>query len=111
MSGTVDHWWKQRVSSLILIPLSLWLLWAGAALAGADHASALSFMSQPLNAIAAALLALVGLYHAQAGILTIVEDYVPGDAFPKFLMLITRTGCGLGVIAVLGVVAKLFMGA
>ncbi|NRB70350.1 MAG: succinate dehydrogenase, hydrophobic membrane anchor protein [Xanthomonadales bacterium] len=111
MSGTIDHWWMQRVTSLVLIPLSLWFLWAGASLAGADHATALAFMQHPVNVLAAVLLTATGLYHAQAGILTIVEDYVPGNAFPKFLMLITRLGCGLGVLAVLGLAVKLLFGA
>ncbi len=111
MSGTIEQWWMQRLSSLVLIPLSLWFLWAGASLAGADHAVALAFMQHPLNALAAVLMTTIGLYHAQAGILTIVEDYVPGNALPKFLMFITRLGCGLGMLAVLGLAAKLLFGA
>ena len=111
MSGTATDWWRQRVSSVLLIPLTLWLLWAGASLTGLDYTAAKAFMAMPLNAIAAALLALIALYHAQAGIVTIVEDYVPGKGLPNSLILITRLGCGIGVVATLAAAAKLLTGA
>ncbi len=99
MSGAISHWWKQRLSSVILIPLALWLLWAGVSLTGVDHAAAVAFMSKPVNAILAGLMALVSLYHAQSGITVIVEDYIPGKLFPAVLIMVTRIGCGLGVVA------------
>ena len=34
MSNPVTHWWVQRLSSLVLIPLSLWLIYAGLSMAG-----------------------------------------------------------------------------
>jgi succinate dehydrogenase / fumarate reductase membrane anchor subunit len=111
MSGSVTEWWRQRVSSVLLIPLTLWLLWAGASLASMDYSASRAFMGQPLNAIAAALLALMALYHAQAGITTIVEDYVPGEGFSKFLILITRLGCGVGVLASIAAAFMLLTGA
>ena len=48
-------------------------------LAGADHAAASGFMANPLNGLAAILLAAIGLYHTVAGTREVIEDYVPGE--------------------------------
>lgn len=97
MSG-VTHWWRQRLSSLVLIPLSLWLLWSGASVAGASHAGAAAFLAHPLNALFAALTVAAAGFHAQSGIQVIVEDYVPGAAFQATLIWATRAACALGTL-------------
>lgn len=99
MSG-VTHWWRQRLSSVALVPLSLWLLWAGASVSGAGYESAVAFMGHPLNAALAVLTVLVTAYHAQSGIQVIVEDYVPGKLFPATLIWATRAAVTLGSLAV-----------
>jgi succinate dehydrogenase / fumarate reductase membrane anchor subunit len=43
----VAHWWAQRLSAVALIPLSLWFASAILGLAGADHASAAGWLSDP----------------------------------------------------------------
>lgn len=109
-SSPVGHWWIQRVSSLLLVPLVLWFLWAAVTLAGADHASAGAFMGRPLNALAAVLLTGIGMYHATLGIQTIVEDYLsPG--LGKLLLTIARIGSLAGLLAVIAAVFKLSFGA
>ena len=111
MSAGAKDWYRQRLSAVALVPLSAWLLWAGATLAGADYATAQGFFAQPVNAIAAALLAVIGLYHTQAGAQTIIEDYVPGEGFPKFLVIFSKLGCSLGALVVLWAVGKALFGA
>jgi len=104
------HWFLQRSTSVVLIPLGLWLLWAVTSLAGADHAFAAEFMSRPLNALAAAALAALGLYHAQLGLQVIIEDYVPGTLFPRTLLLMVRVFCLAMALAVFAALFKLAFG-
>lgn len=111
MSHGVQDWFRQRASAVLLIPLSLWLLWAGASLAGADYSAAQAFFAQPLNAIAAVLLAFIGLFHTQAGAQTIIEDYVPGEALQKSLILFSKVGCTVGALVVAWAVGKTLFGA
>lgn len=108
--NAAGHWWVQRFTSVLLIPLGIWLLWAGASLAGADHALAAEFMGRPLNALAAVALAAVGLYHAQLGLEVIIEDYVPGTAFPRMLLLLVRLFCLVLALAVIAAVFRLSFG-
>jgi len=97
MSG-LGHWKWQRVSSLALIPLTLWLLWACAALAGAEYSAAVTFFRAPLNALMAVLTAAVMLFHAQSGIQVVCEDYVP-PGLQTALIWLTRLGCIVGLLA------------
>ena len=50
--GGLGHWKSQRISSVLLVPLILWLLWAFTQLAGADYAAAAAFFRSPNRYIA-----------------------------------------------------------
>jgi succinate dehydrogenase / fumarate reductase membrane anchor subunit len=111
VSGAVRHWWAMRVTSALLAPLTVWLIWAGVNLAGANHADAVAFMSIPANALAAFLLAAAGLYHSVLGIEEVIEDYVPGAGLAALLTWVTRIGCFAGLIAVSFALYLLIFGA
>lgn len=110
MSGGAKDWMRQRVSAVLLVPLSLWMLWAGTSLAGADYSMATAFFSAPLHAIAASLLAVIGLYHTQKGTQGIIEDYAP-ESLQTILSLVSKVGCTIGAIVVLYTMATLAFGA
>ncbi len=111
MSGGVKDWYRQRVAAVTLIPLCLWLLYAGGQLAGAEHAAASDFFARPMNGLAAILLGVIGLYHTQAGAEGIIQDYAPGEGLQKFLILVSKIGCTAGALVVIWAVAKSFIGA
>jgi succinate dehydrogenase / fumarate reductase membrane anchor subunit len=108
MSAGAKDWFRQRASAVLLIPLSAWFLWAGISLAGADYATTKAFFGQPLNAIAAVLLAVIGLFHTQRGADTIISDYVPGEGLQKFLVLVSKVGCTVGALVVIWAVVQSF---
>ena len=110
MSGAARHWWFMRLSSALLLPLSLWLVWAAVRLAGTEHAAAAAFMASPLNALAAVLLAGIGLYHTAAGTREVIEDYVPGEGMAGLLVLALRVACAAGFLAVVYTVYRLASG-
>ena len=70
------HWWVQRLSSVLLIPLVAWLIYAGVTLTGASYDTAAKFVAQPLNSGMSILVALTIFYHARLGLQVVVEDYV-----------------------------------
>jgi len=70
------HWWMQRLSSVLLLPLVAWLIYAGVTLNGADYDTAAAFIATPLNSGIAILLAWTIFYHAKLGLQVVVEDYV-----------------------------------
>jgi succinate dehydrogenase / fumarate reductase, membrane anchor subunit len=82
----VGHWLSERVSSLALVPLGAWLVYAALTLAGAGYDGAVAFVRQPLNAVLLALLTAVSFWHMQSGMRAIVEDYIGG--FNRALLLV-----------------------
>ena len=69
-------WLAERLSSLVLVPLTLWALWSAAMIAGTGYEGALDWFAQPLNAWLPAATWLVTLWHMNMGITVIVEDYI-----------------------------------
>jgi succinate dehydrogenase / fumarate reductase, membrane anchor subunit len=85
------EWVAERLSSLILVPLTLWGLWSAAQLAGGGYDGALIWFQSPVNAVLLALTLLASLWHMNMGLKVIVDDYIHKSS--------TR-GALLGLIAV-----------
>ncbi|KAA9131956.1 succinate dehydrogenase, hydrophobic membrane anchor protein [Marinihelvus fidelis] len=100
MSGATTHWFRMRISSIVLVPLCLWLLWAGVTVAGQDYAGATAFMGAWYNAMLAVLFAIATAWHIQSGIGEVIEDYVPAPGLSRFLVGMTRGACLAGVVVV-----------
>jgi succinate dehydrogenase / fumarate reductase membrane anchor subunit len=75
----VHHWWMQRVTSIALLPLSIWLVFALAGMAGAGHAEAVAWIGRPLNAVLLLAFLAAAFHHTAAGVQVIVEDYANSE--------------------------------
>ena len=75
------EWTAERLSSLILVPLTLWGLWSGFALSGGGYDGALAWFGSPVNAVLLAVTLLVSVWHMRMGLKVIVDDYIhkPGS--------------------------------
>jgi len=74
----VRHWWQQRLTSIALLPLTVWLAVSLLILPSLGHATLIAWMSQSSTALLLILLVLVGAWHSQLGVRVVVEDYVHG---------------------------------
>ncbi|HEY3487917.1 MAG TPA: succinate dehydrogenase, hydrophobic membrane anchor protein [Gammaproteobacteria bacterium] len=72
----VGHWWIQRLTSLALLPLMIWLVAAMALLGGADHFTLVNWVAKPVNAVLLIATALALFCHSSLGVQVIIEDYV-----------------------------------
>jgi succinate dehydrogenase / fumarate reductase, membrane anchor subunit len=70
------HWWMQRLSAALLIPLSLWFVCCALPMLGADYADARVWLAQPLHAFLVLALTLTTIYHALLGVQVVIEDYI-----------------------------------
>jgi succinate dehydrogenase / fumarate reductase membrane anchor subunit len=86
----VTHFWRQRVTAVALIPLSLWFAYAALRLVGGSMIDALTFFQHPLNAVLMALFMMIVLYHMVLGLQVVIDDYVPSTGGRIALMLLTR---------------------
>jgi succinate dehydrogenase / fumarate reductase, membrane anchor subunit len=83
----VQHWWAQRLTSVALVPLSIWFVVSLLALPSFDHATVIAWMSQSWTALLLIVFVLVATWHSQLGVRVVVEDYVHG-AGAKTLTLV-----------------------
>ena len=72
----VAHWWAQRVTAVLLAPLSLWFLCCALPMLGADYADARVWLAQPCNALLMLAFVLAAIYHALLGVQVVIEDYI-----------------------------------
>ncbi len=88
-SGT-GHFWHERVTSVALIPLSLWFLYVMLGLAGTSEVTALQFLAHSWNAILMGAFVAFSLWHAYLGLQVVIDDYVHTAGAKIFLMLVVR---------------------
>jgi len=98
----VGHFWRQRVSAVALIPLTIWFAISVLGLVGAKEVSVLIFLSNPLNAVLLGAFILISLYHMALGIQEVIVDYVPHEG-AKLLLMFCNYGFAFLVAAVCAV--------
>jgi succinate dehydrogenase / fumarate reductase, membrane anchor subunit len=98
------HWWMQRVTSIALLPLTIWFIVSLATNAGMTHGDALIWIGSPVNAVL--LLALIGLtfHHTASGLQVVIEDYAHVEWVRIAAILAVKGICWLlGIAAALAV--------
>ena len=101
----VQHWWLQRLTSVALVPLTIWFVVSLLALPSLGHATIVAWMSQSWTALLLIIFVLVAAWHSQLGVRVVVEDYVHGVG-AKTLTLVLMSFAHV-LIAVAGVFAVL----
>lgn len=84
------HWWMQRVSSIALVPLSLYWLCSLKHITDTDQMAFTAWLGQPVNGIAAILFIIAAFYHAMLGLQVIIEDYVHGEGMKLASLLLNK---------------------
>lgn len=97
----VGHWWAQRITSIALVPLTIWFVASVVSLAGADYATVVNWMRAPVPAVLLVLLLAVSFYHAQLGAQVVIEDYIHHEGAKIASLLAVKAALlllGLGAI-------------
>jgi succinate dehydrogenase / fumarate reductase, membrane anchor subunit len=99
------RWWAERLTSVALIPLTLWFFFSLLLLPELDYLTVHSWLSVPMTSFFATLLVAVLTYHAYLGTMVVVEDYVHTHGTKLLLLLVLKFGyvlCGgAGIFAIL----------
>ena len=101
----VRHWWQQRLTSIALVPLTVWFAVSLLCLPSLAHPALVAWMSQSSTALLLILLVLIAAWHSQLGVRVVVEDYVH-DAGARTLTLVA-IGFAHVLLAAAGVFAVL----
>ena len=108
-------WKRERISSMILVVLGIWGLWAATRLMngveGSGFDAAADWLRSPVNAVLLVLLLVTALYHMNLGLRVVIEDYVHKPAGKGALLFLNFIVCAvLGVAAVFAVLKVVFGG-
>lgn len=98
------HWWRQRLSALVLIPLTLWFLFSIVDQLGQSHLAVQEWIADPFTAFCLILYSIFMFYHAQLGLQVVIEDYVHNRGIRLALLLFSKVVLLLfGILAVFSV--------
>jgi succinate dehydrogenase / fumarate reductase, membrane anchor subunit len=103
----VEHWWRQRLTAVALVPLGLWFAAVVIHLAGADLETVRAWVGRPLPAILLILLLVASFWHMSLGLEVVVGDYVAAPLVRLGLVVLLRLGCF--ALAVAGIFAVFSM--
>src|ERR1700761_1708540 len=73
-SGT-QHFWRERITAVALVPLSIWFGFSAISLIGAQEFQVLTYFQHPWNAGLMGLFVVIALMHQMIGIQSVVDDY------------------------------------
>ena len=103
----VGRFISERATSVALVPLSLWAVYAGVVLGHSGYEGAVAFLQSPVNAVLAALTVFVSALHMKMGMQVIIEDYVHMSRSKLPALLLNSGVCWLaaavGVFSILKV--------
>ena len=91
MKNYASKWIMQRLTALILIPLTFWFVYQCVILSSYEYDQIRTFFFSKINASLFFILIMSMLYHAKLGNDTIVEDYVTSHNLKKITKLIIST--------------------
>jgi succinate dehydrogenase / fumarate reductase, membrane anchor subunit len=88
-SGT-EHFWRQRLTAVANVPLTIAFVLIVVGLLGRNHAAVVQILGSPLVAVIMLLFILSITTHMRIGMQVIIEDYVH-DERSKFFLLMANT--------------------
>ena len=104
------HFWNQRLTAIVLVPMTLWIMVSLVRMTNVDYATVTQWIAAPLNAVLLLIFLLALYYHALLGVQVVIEDYIHSEwqkiaclILVKFTILLT------GLTSVLAVI-KVFLG-
>lgn len=75
-SSGASHWWHQRITSIIMVPLTIWLVYFSYILYKLDPPDILKILHIPYNVVMIEIFLVTVFYHSALGMQMVIEDYV-----------------------------------
>tara|TARA_A100001015_G_scaffold239895_1_gene273387 strand:+ start:685 stop:1068 length:384 start_codon:yes stop_codon:yes gene_type:complete len=102
-----SHWWKQRISSLLILPLTLLFIFSLSTSFGGEYINVIKVYQNPYQVILAILFFAVASKYLQQGLEVVIEDYVHNVLSRKFLFFVSAIFCW--TTAIVGIFSPLMI--
>ena len=107
MSDGIKHWKYSRVSSILLIPLTIWFVAFFSKNFGVPFEQVASSLSSPLNSLLMLTFITATIFHLQQGLQVIIEDYV----YMRLWINLNKMFCSLlFVVSIISLGKLVFLG-
>jgi succinate dehydrogenase / fumarate reductase membrane anchor subunit len=104
------HFIVQRITSLALIPLGIWIIFLALALMHADYARARAMLHHPFAAVWLAAFVVATFWHAQLGLQVVIEDYVHTRWLEIAAQLAVKFLCFAGALTCVFSIVRIALG-
>ena len=107
MSAGIKHWKYSRISSVLLIPLTIWFVVFFSKNFGMPFEQVAGSLSTPFNSFMMLIFITATIFHLQQGLQVIIEDYV----YRRLWINVNIIFCSsLFVVSVCSLVKLVFLG-
>jgi succinate dehydrogenase / fumarate reductase membrane anchor subunit len=101
------HWRWQRISALVLMPLSIWLIVSFSSVVYNEYQQSLAWVSAPLPGLLLGITLISLLFHGHLGIVVVIDDYVRGPWRKKAIQISGFLTAFTGLFAITAIVTIL----
>ncbi|MCZ2157897.1 succinate dehydrogenase, hydrophobic membrane anchor protein [Bartonella sp. 220] len=88
-----EHFWLQRLTGFINLPLLVFFIVLILSLVGKDYSIVRARFAHPVVAVLMGLMTLSVLYHMKLGMQVVIEDYIPREGFRIFFLTLNILFC------------------
>ena len=92
------HWWSQRMTAFVLIPLTVWFVISIIQYADSSFDEVIQWVEQPWVAVLLIIYLSSMFMHAYLGLQVVIEDYIHGEGLKMVSLLVTK-----GVLLLAGI--------
>ncbi|MGI4752235.1 MAG: succinate dehydrogenase, hydrophobic membrane anchor protein [Janthinobacterium lividum] len=93
------HWLLQRITAIILVLCSVWLLYFTLAHKNSDVNIIIWELKRPINLIPLLIAVITSLYHAMLGMQVVIEDYISCNKLRNTLIIAVKLFSILTIVA------------
>ena len=107
MTDGIKHWKYSRISSIVLIPLTIWFVAFFSKNFGMPFEQVASSLSTPLNSLLMLTFITATIFHLQQGLQVIIEDYV----YKRLWINLNKMFCSLlFIVSIISLGKLVFLG-